>query len=160
MNWNDAFEYKDGCLYWRESGKGRKADRSFGCVCKKWGYVIGRFNQKTIRAHRVIWEIFNGEIPEGMQIDHINHIRHDNRVENLRLVSNQENCKNISMQKNNTSGVTGVCWSKQKGKWMAKIKVDYKTINLGLYSDIEKAVEARKKAEIKYSFHKNHGVNL
>lgn len=43
---------------------------------------------------------------------------------------------------------------------MAKIKVDYKTINLGLYSDIEKAVEARKKAEIKYSFHKNHGVNL
>lgn len=160
MNWNDIFEYKDGKLYWKESGKGRKADRSFGCVCKKWGYVIGRFNEKTIRAHRVIWEIFNGEIPDGMQIDHVNHIRHDNRIENLRLVSNQENSKNNSMKKNNTSGVTGVCWNSQKGKWMARIKVDYKDIHLGLYSDISDAVKARKRAENNYGFHKNHGINL
>lgn len=160
MNWNDVFEYVEGKIFWKDSGKGRKSGAEFGCICNTWGYVIGTLRGRTVRAHRLIWEMHNGPIPNGMQIDHINHIRHDNRIENLRLVSNQENSKNNSMRKNNTSGVTGVCWNKQKGKWMAKIKVDYKTINLGLYSDIEKAVEARKQAEELYGFHENHGVNL
>lgn len=44
--------------------------------------------------HRVIWEVFKGEIPQGMEIDHINTIRDDNRLENLRLVTHKENCNN------------------------------------------------------------------
>lgn len=45
--------------------------------------------------HRVVWEAFNGEIPEGMEIDHVNAIRDDNRLENLRLVTHKENCNNL-----------------------------------------------------------------
>ena len=60
--------------------------------CKdKNGYVIVAH---TRLVHRIVWETFNGEIPEGMEIDHINTIRDDNRLENLRLVTHKENCNN------------------------------------------------------------------
>lgn len=49
---------------------------------------------KTRLAHRVVWEVFNGEIPKGMEIDHINTIRGDNRLSNLRIVSSKENKAN------------------------------------------------------------------
>lgn len=159
MNWNDVFEYRDGDIYWKIRTSNRtKVGAKFGCVCKRWGYVVGRFRGKTTRAHRVIWEMHNGQIPEGMEIDHINHIRDDNRIENLRLVSHSENMRNISRSKVNSSGITGVCWNSERGKWMAQMQVGNKHIYIGLYSDINEAVKARKQAEELYGFHENHGV--
>lgn len=58
------------------------------------GYVYVSLNGNNILAHRLIWEAFNGEIPEGMEIDHINTIRSDNRLENLRLTTIKENRNN------------------------------------------------------------------
>lgn len=57
------------------------------------GYKIVYVGKRKL-AHRVVWEAFNGEIPEGMEIDHINTNRGDNRLENLRLVTHKENCNN------------------------------------------------------------------
>jgi len=105
-------------------------------------------------AHRLAWFYMEGEWPTG----HINHIRDDNRWVNLREVSNQENHKNQSISINNKSGVIGVCWNKKARKWHAQIKVNYKAISLGCFSDIHNAIKARKDAEIKYGFHKNHGI--
>lgn len=159
MNWNDVFEYRDGDIYWKIRTSNRtKVGAKFGCACKRWGYVVGRFRGKTTRAHRVIWEMHNGQIPEGMEIDHINHIRDDNRIENLRLVSHSENMRNISRSKVNSSGITGVCWNSERGKWMAQMQVGNKHIYIGLYLDINEAVKARKQAEELYGFHENHGV--
>ena len=58
------------------------------------GYITVTLNGKQLLAHRIVWKAFNGEIPEGMEIDHINTIRDDNRLENLRLVSSSENKRN------------------------------------------------------------------
>lgn len=57
------------------------------------GYKIIHIG-KTRLAHRLVWEVFNGEIPKGMEIDHINTIRGDNRLSNLRIVSSKENKAN------------------------------------------------------------------
>ena len=73
----------DGHVY-KETGK------EIGSVDSN-GYVVA----STLGfMHRLIWEAFNGKIPEGFQIDHINTIRTDNRLENLRLVTPKENCNN------------------------------------------------------------------
>lgn len=72
----------DGHIY-NESGK------EIGSVNKN-GYAV----ISSVLVHRIIWETFNGEIPEGYEIDHINTVRNDNRIENLRLATHKENSNN------------------------------------------------------------------
>lgn len=121
------------------------------------GYPSGSILGKTYLAHRVIWAMETGEWPK-YQIDHINHDRADNRMSNLRDVTAQENFRNLSMFSNNTSGTTGVYWNKQYKKWHATIRRMGSTENLGLFSDIDEAIEARKMADKRYGFHENHGA--
>ncbi len=100
----------------------------------------------------------NGPIPEGMEIDHENHIRDDNRLVNLRLVDGNNNHKNMSLYKNNTSGCPGVRWYVGRKKWVATLTHNKKVISLGRYDNLEEAIKARKGAEVKYgTFHRNHG---
>ena len=94
---------------------------------------------------------------EPNYIDHINGIRNDNRPENLRSVSISENNKNVSKSTRNTSGVVEVYYYANIGKWRADIKYDNKYKHLGCFDKFEDAVLARKKAEIEYGFHENHG---
>lgn len=91
------------------------------------------------------------------QIDHINHVRSDNRWINLREATNQENCKNRSISIRNKSGVVGVRWTKGKTKWAAYIHVNSKDKYLGFFFDKFEAICARKSAENKHGFHANHG---
>ena len=86
----------------------------------------------------------------GKYYDHINRNPLDNRRVNLRKATHSENMKNQSMHKNNTSGITGVGWQKNMGKWSARIMVDYKMIYLGYFINKEDAIYARLKAEAKY----------
>ena len=89
--------------------------------------------------------MINGLIP-----DHINRIRHDNRRENLRLITHVENSINCSMQSNNTSGFIGVSWDKSHNLCQVNIRVNGKLIKIGRYKNIEDAKRARLKAELKY----------
>ena len=107
--------------------------------------------------HRALWEAANGTIPEGMQIDHINGNTLDNRLENLRVVTHQENARNQKRRNDNTSGVTGVSWNKKKQKWEARITDNGKLVFLGLHDDWFEAVCARKSAEKRLGYHENHG---
>jgi len=111
---------------------------------------------KRIKSHRLAWLYVYGAYPEN-QIDHINGIPTDNRIVNLRDVTNQENCKNVGISKNNTSGGIGISWHKASKKWSAYIKHNYKKIHLGLFLEFDDAVKARKEAENEYGFHENHG---
>ena len=95
--------------------------------------------------HRIIMDD-----PEDFVVDHINRNPLDNRRENLRIVTQQENCMNLTISKNNKSGVPGVCWDKDANKWKAEIRYKYKKINLGRFEKLEDATKARKDAEIKY----------
>lgn len=120
------------------------------------GYSHSTIFGKTYLAHRVIWAFHYGEWPDE-QIDHINHDRKDNRIENLRLAPHAENMKNLKLDKRNKSGTTGVCWKADKNKWRATIKVGDKHLHLITTTDKGKAIEARKAAEKKYGYHENHG---
>ncbi|EDD9119389.1 HNH endonuclease [Salmonella enterica subsp. enterica serovar Infantis] len=105
------------------------------------------------------WNMTYPEDPVGPneQIDHINHIRTDNRIVNLRKASNTENSRNASIGVNNTSGALGVWFEKRRKAWVAEIKVDRKKIHIGRFEKFSDAVAARKAAEVKHGFHENHG---
>jgi len=104
----------------------------------------------------VIWAIFYGEWPSG-QVDHINGVRDDNRIVNMRDVSHQDNCRNAARPRTNTSGVSGVVWDKPHKKWRAEIRANGKMKNLGRFAIFDDAVAVRKSAEVEYGYHPNHG---
>lgn len=123
------------------------------------GYLTISYKGKGYLAHRLAWLLYYGEWPEK-QIDHINHDKKDNRIKNLRCVSNFDNHRNMPRQKNNKSGVTGVFWYERYMKWTAYIKVSGHRKHLGYFELFDDAVKARKDAEKYYGFHKNHGCTL
>lgn len=93
------------------------------------------------RAHRLAWLYVFGFMPE--MIDHINGIRSDNRLSNLRECTSSQNAINRKIQSNNKSGVPGVHWNKREGKWKAYAKIKGKIINLGTHVNKEEAINAR-----------------
>jgi hypothetical protein len=88
-----------------------------------------------------------GEIPEGLQIDHINGDKEDNRLVNLRLATPMQQTQNVIKYKNNTSGYVGVHWDKSTNKWVSRVWVNYILHYLGLFDSIEEAIDARVKAK-------------
>jgi hypothetical protein len=120
------------------------------------GYKLGRLGKQNYFAHRVAWAIHWGEEPKEL-IDHINGVRSDNRIDNLRCVGVVENMRNMPLRRDNKSGCTGINWSAADNKWIAGIRVNRRTIYLGIFSSLDDAVAVRKAAEMKYGFHPNHG---
>jgi hypothetical protein len=62
------------------------------------------------------------------------------------------------MRRNNTSGITGVVFSKPRGKWLARICVGYRRIHIGYFDTLEEAAAARKEAATKHGFTERHGT--
>jgi hypothetical protein len=159
MYWNELFTYKEGELYWKAARPGCwDVTRPAGSDDNR-GYRRVRVDGKKYSNHRIIWEMFNGAIPEGMQVDHINHDRADNKVENLRLVTRELNQRNQKKHCTNTSGVTGVSYVKRTGRWAAYVYVKGKLRNLGTYPTVAEAAKVRE-AAIKglEGYHNNHGA--
>lgn len=120
-------------------------------------YIKIMINNINYSAHRIAWAIANGSCDEEMEIDHINGNGTDNKISNLRLVSNIENGKNRKLYKTNSSGVSGVVFRKDSKKWRATISINGKKINLGSFISMSDAIKARKLAENYYCYHDNHG---
>lgn len=119
------------------------------------GYLVGSVLDYIASAHRVAWAVANGRWPEN-EIDHINGVRDDNRLVNLRDVTRTENHRNAGL-KINTSGVLGVSWNTERRKWIAQITVDGKNNYLGQFDTITEAAEVRRQANLRFGFHPNHG---
>ena len=115
------------------------------------GYIHTSLLGKVYNAHRLAWCYFYGVFPEG-KIDHINRIRWDNRIVNLRDVSDLENGRNRYVNANNKSGYTGVHYYVKKKKWVARIEDNGKRIHLGYFINKADAIAARKKAEELYGY--------
>jgi len=120
------------------------------------GYNCIEIDGTSYRSARIAWLYCHGEFPNGC-IDHVNGIRDDDRLLNLRDVSHGENMRNRCISSNNTSGVMGVHWDKDRCKWRACISLNGKLIGPGRFKTKEEAASSRMKAELKYGFHKNHG---
>lgn len=82
---------------------------------------------KTCLIHRAVWEEANGPIPEGMEVDHINCNTHDNRLENLRLVTSQQNKMNMRRRYDSTTGRKGISWDSTRGLWISHVTLHRKT---------------------------------
>ncbi len=156
-NWKEIFSYSRGKLYWAVKHRNRTKIGDLVGSPNGSGYLKFQYLQENFLVHRVIWEMHNGPIPEGMQVDHIWHDKLDNRIENLRLVTVLDNHRNRAKSPKNTSGVTGVCWNKRDSNWLASITIKGKRKHLGTFDDLNEAAKARKDAEILYNFHPNHG---
>jgi hypothetical protein len=110
----------------------------------KKGYITVDVNNYPYLAHRLAWMYMTGEMPDSNnEIDHINGNRIDNRWCNLRLASDSENMANSKIRIDNSSGYKGVCWSKQKGKWVVNVHFKRKQYYGGSFIDREEAFNAR-----------------
>jgi len=163
-----VYEASSGLLFWKKRPREHFANANAHGVwnSKHAGAIAGspnmkrrwstKINAELYQNHRLAWVLYYGCWPED-QIDHISGDPEDNRITNLRVVSNTENQRNTKQKKNNTSGVTGVSWHKRGRVWCATIRVDQRQKHLGQFADFDQAVAARKAAEQKYGYHSNHG---
>lgn len=112
------------------------------------GYRYGQIRGKMFYAHRLAWVLNTGEWP-AEQIDHINGNKTDNRIENLRSASPQNNARNRPANRTgNSSGAKGVTAIKSTGRWQAQIGDGAQTRYLGTFDSVTEAHEAYKRAAI------------
>lgn len=148
---NELFHYDhvSGKLYWKVNRQSIKRNQEAGNITK-FGYKKVRIDGKDYQIHRIIYKLHHGDIPTDKQIDHIDGNKLNNRLNNLRLVDNQENGKNRRINSDNKSGIVGICWYKKSNKWQAQIKVNGKMIYLGQSKILSIAKFKRYQAEKKH----------
>jgi len=132
-----------------------RTGRILKCSVNNIGYkqIFAYKNSKLQRSylvHRLVWMAFNGDIPAGLEIDHIDRDKKNNCLSNLRLVTRSENMMNIKTRK-------GYCFHKPSGKWVAYIYSKGKRIHLGLHNTEEEAAAAYAAAKEKYHIIKIRG---
>lgn len=137
-----------------EGGKAVIGKRA-GTIDSIQGYRIITFEGKRYSCARLAWLYVYGDWPKH-SIDHINGIRDDNRIANLRDVSLTDNQRNRRLNENNNSGVTGVSWYAARQKWRACITGNGKRIYKS-FVDFDEACAWRKAKEQELGYHPNHG---
>jgi hypothetical protein len=143
------YEPDTGVFRWRiQPSRNVKAGAVAGCV-ERNGYIVIGVDGTNFKAHRLAWLHFHGVWPEH-DIDHINRVRADNRIANLRDVSRSVNLQNQTRpQKRGTSGYLGVTWYKRDKRWLAQIRVNGRLKNLGYFSSAEAAHAAYLAAKLR-----------
>lgn len=120
------------------------------------GYLCVMINYKFYKLHILAWLYIYGVYPNN-QIDHKNRNKIDNRIDNLRDITQKKNCQNRGKRKDNKSGITGVYRNEKNNNWVCGIRVDGKYYHLGSFKNFDDAVDARRKALKDFEFYKGHG---
>lgn len=148
-----AFQYdeKTGIITWKK--RCGKSTISVGSVAgtvrpERGGHIEIKFMEKTYRAHRIAWFMTYGEWPKGI-LDHKNRNAADNRIENLRLATDQQSVFNRGVLKNNRLGIKGVSLFRTPTRILfhARIMKNKKSIHLGFFETLKEAEQARVNAE-------------
>jgi hypothetical protein len=125
---------------WNNRRAGTEAGRLAGT-----GYVQITLGDVPFAGQRLAWfYVYKEWPPLGMQVDHINQVKADNRIANLRLATRSQNAFNVQARKDSTSGVKGVM--PHAGRWQASIRAHGKRHHLGTFDTVEEAAEAYSKA--------------
>lgn len=144
---NSTFEYRNGSLFWKISPRqtsipvGQKAGSM-----NEFGRVQVSVDGKNYLVHRLIWTMFKGGVPAGMDIDHKDLDPSNNLIDNLRLATKSQNAQNCKARKTNAAKLKGVCFYPRTQKWVSKIRIDGKQIHLGYFTSPESAHEAYQRA--------------
>ena len=126
----ELFDFRNGNLIWRCGSGSAKAGSIAGCsLLKKQGRFQVCIDNKKYYNHRIVWLWVHGYLPEN-RIDHIDKNPLNNKIENLREVSQTCNMRNRKQQ-NSSSKIKGVSWCAKKEKWHAQICIGKKQIGLG-----------------------------
>lgn len=163
------FTWKERSSKWMEDERNRRswnakfAGKPAGTLFtkSKTGYQsieLCIFNKKY-RAHRLAWLYMTGHLPE-QQIDHIDQDARNNKWVNLREASFRDNSRNRCIHNNNTSGVVGVVWRKDRSKWAAQCGMGNKTHYLGEfdYDDLDLAAMTVMEFRAEHGFDPMHGM--
>lgn len=102
----------------------------------KDGYLIFGLNDKKVKNHRFIYEHVYGKIPDGLCVNHKNHQRDDNRIDNLELVTISQNCQYMKKGKNNKSGCPNISWDSRVKKYVIQFKINKKNKYFGCYKEL------------------------
>ena len=144
-----AYDPETGIFHWKiyRAGTARAGDKAG--VRKKRGWIEIQVFGKRYKAAVLAWAIMTGEWP-SLEVDHVNTVRDDDRWENLRLATRQQNC--INRRSVNEYGLKGVQFLRRctKRPWKARIMVNGEHINLGFYATKEEAHEAYCRGAAKY----------
>ena len=136
-----------------------KVDKTDGCwlwtACvNNHGYGKFGMNGKVVYAHRFSWQLVNGSIPSGLQLDHLCWVKRCVNPAHLRVLTPKQHGEHRrGPQRNSTSGIRGVYFDKSHNKWVAAITHYGKNIYAGLFPTAEEAAEARIALERKYFTH-------
>ena len=145
---NLRYDPETGYLYWTKPSGRRQLDKPVGCVNKTTKYMsfaLGLTNQQVYcTAHRAGWFLYYGCWPKEL-LDHVNGIKTDNRIENLREATQQQNLRN-QKSRTGSSKYKGVSWSKQSQKWRVDLRYKEKANCLGFYASEEEAARAYDKS--------------
>ena len=131
-----AFDYQDGNLI-RKTGRVNEIGQIAGCVHKGKGYIHVKIKAKAFKAHRLVFLYHHGYLPEC--VDHIDGDKTNNKIENLRAATKEENCRNQKIRSTNKSGYKGVKWVEHCKKWQVEVCKNYKQLRFGMYEDLELA---------------------
>lgn len=152
------YDSETGAFHYKERlGENLKPD-GLGWVDSK-GYRMLSIRGFKLPAHIAAYAYVHGFFPDkGQFIDHINHDRKDNRIENLRLVTNQQNQQNRKGIPNNT-GISGIYYNRKTGKYQARIRIKGVTVYSKTWEhyELDKATQELAEVRNKLGFHKNHG---
>lgn len=133
------FDYQEGALYWRiDRGSNAKAGNRAGRLLKT-GYRSIHVSGRRYQEHRLIFLWWHGVLPE--QIDHVNGIKDDNRIANLRRATHSTNQVNTP-DRQSASGVRGVRFVDKTGRWAARIYLNGKEIRVGTFATLDEASAA------------------
>ena len=162
-----AYDPETGLLIWKPRPKEHFSVHGYTmfnsrCAGKQagWktplGYRQVSLDNTVYLVHRIIWASYHGEWPVN-SIDHINGRKDDNRIVNLRDVTDAVNHRNQIRRTNNSSGSTGIVWHKRNKKWQAQLTTGGRNHYLGSYDDINDAIAARQRANQEMGFSPFHG---
>lgn len=135
-----VYEPETGVFRWRVGRPGCRAGDECGRV-SAWGYTEIGIDGKLRRANRLAVLYMTGQWPDGV-VDHINRVRNDDRWENLRAATHQQNCFNGPAR----GAIKGISWDASRSKWLAQARIDGVKKNLGRFACIGAAIAAHRKA--------------
>ena len=144
----DLFDYRDGHLYWRKALNKRIQIVSRAGTISNVGYIAVMVNRKRYQAHRLIFLLHNGWLPEF--IDHIDRDRVNNRIENLRAATKAQNQRNTPVRRDSSSGAKNVCWSHKLKKWVVRLRINNKPTHIGVFEDKDLAIFVASEYRDKY----------